>query len=168
MFRLSTNLLPPSHPPVRTGDSYRRPLTSSEDYRRPLLNPPKHHLGLVVGLQLLINEEFNTVLSQIDAVVNSRPLCSLSSAPSDLQALTPGHFLYLPPLPLLISLMFQNICFYRWQLVQHFRDDFLETLAHRVTSHPSTALLSPELLFWFSMSRTLALRPYHSSPSWKG
>lgn len=38
-------------------------------------------------------EEFSTLLSQIAAYLNSRPLCPLSDEPSDLQILTPGHFL---------------------------------------------------------------------------
>ncbi|XP_052737809.1 uncharacterized protein LOC112051333 [Bicyclus anynana] len=58
----------------------------------------KTHLFRVIGNQILTYEELNTVLIQIEGIMNSRPLCVLSSDPSDLTALTPSHFLNITPL----------------------------------------------------------------------
>ena len=38
-------------------------------------------------------EEFGTLLSKIEACLNSRPISSMTENPNDTVALTPGHFL---------------------------------------------------------------------------
>lgn len=53
----------------------------------------KYHLKRVMGNALLTYESFNTLLTEIEAVINSRPLSPLSVDPNDLEALSPSHFL---------------------------------------------------------------------------
>lgn len=87
----------------------------------------KSHLIRVIGDQILTYEEMYTVLVQIEAVLNSRPLYPLSSDPQDLSVLTPGHFLTLEPLTTLsdpdLSLIPINRLT-RWQLIQRLQRDF--------------------------------------------
>lgn len=58
----------------------------------------KTHLFKVIGQQILSYEELLTVLAQIEALINSRPLTALSSDPAEPSALTPAHFLHSAPL----------------------------------------------------------------------
>ncbi|CAG9090548.1 unnamed protein product [Plutella xylostella] len=53
----------------------------------------KHHLKRVIGEQKLTYEEFATLLAQLEACLNSRPLCPLTEDPDDVDFLTPAHFL---------------------------------------------------------------------------
>lgn len=53
----------------------------------------KTHLVKTIGLSTLTFEELSTVLCQIEAVLNSRPLTGLNDNPDDLSPLTPAHFL---------------------------------------------------------------------------
>ena len=54
----------------------------------------KLHLKKVVGAQRLSYEEFHTILTQVEACLNSRPLVAITSHSLDgIEALTPSHFL---------------------------------------------------------------------------
>ncbi|XP_072392267.1 uncharacterized protein [Diabrotica undecimpunctata] len=53
----------------------------------------KFHLRRVIGNVVLTYESFNTILCQIEAILNSRPLFRISKCPEDLSFLCPAHFL---------------------------------------------------------------------------
>ncbi|XP_011684315.1 PREDICTED: uncharacterized protein LOC105447806 [Wasmannia auropunctata] len=87
----------------------------------------KHHLRRVIGDKTLTFEEMTTFLSQVEAILNSRPLCALSDDPEDTAALTPGHFLIggaftAMPEPSLAEEPVNRLS--RWQEVQQMRDHF--------------------------------------------
>nr|CAI5860260.1 unnamed protein product [Callosobruchus analis] len=53
----------------------------------------KHHLKRVIGGVSLTFENFYTLLVEVEAIMNSRPISPLSSSHHDLNPLTPSHFL---------------------------------------------------------------------------
>lgn len=107
----------------------------------------KSHLKRVIGDRPLTFEELTTIFVQIEAVLNSRPLCPLSNDPNDLSVLTPGHFLIGSPLvslpePLPVESKHVNQLA-RWQLVKQmtanvwkrWSHDYLHTLQQRAKWH---------------------------------
>lgn len=54
----------------------------------------KHHLKRVLGEARLNFEEFTTVVAQIEACLNSRPLYPQTEDPKDEQMLTPNHLVF--------------------------------------------------------------------------
>ncbi|XP_055714374.1 uncharacterized protein LOC129808613 [Phlebotomus papatasi] len=88
----------------------------------------KHHFKRVIGTMILTYEELNTVVVQIEAVLNSRPLVTIHDNPGDLQCLTPGDFLIgkaPTQLPVEQNDFEQVDHLRRWQLCTKLRNDFL-------------------------------------------
>lgn len=87
----------------------------------------KTHLKKVIGDVTLTYEELSTLLAQIEACLNSRPINVLSDDPNDPLPLTPGHFLIGEPLLTLAdeSHTCKNISnLDRWRLTQKMVNDF--------------------------------------------
>lgn len=87
----------------------------------------KHHLNRVMKETKLTLAELGTLLCQIEACVNSRPLTPMSHDPSDLEPLTPAHFLVGGPITLHPEpdVSNENINgLERWKLVQRLMQSF--------------------------------------------
>ncbi|XP_053956160.1 uncharacterized protein LOC128861809 [Anastrepha ludens] len=91
---------------------------------------------------LQAHPKFNTLLTEVEACVNSRPLCDNSAAAGDVEVLTPGHFIVGEPLksiPEPEGQGFRGNLRQRWQAIsamrQHFwrrwRDEYLVSLQRR-------------------------------------
>lgn len=81
----------------------------------------KHHLTRIVGGYKLSYEELYTTLTQIEAVLNSRPLVPSSDDPCDFTAVTPAHFLIGREMQAISEPSYLNLkmsTLSRWQLVQ--------------------------------------------------
>ncbi|XP_071057562.1 uncharacterized protein [Onthophagus taurus] len=118
----------------------------------------KTHLARVIGDQIMTYEELYTVLTQIEAVLNSRPLQAMSSDRNDFQSLTPGHFLVLEPLnsvvpdPALSGINIGRLT--RWQLLQSMVQSFwkrwsggyLHTLQRRYKWNKNLPAITPGTL----------------------
>ncbi|GFX23518.1 integrase catalytic domain-containing protein [Trichonephila clavipes] len=104
----------------------------------------KRHLIKTCKGHLLSFEELSTLLCQIEACINSRPLVPLSSDPADIRALTPGHFLIGEPLveiPESKSITNTSLSLScRWKsllkLRQHFWDRWHKEVLHHYQSRP--------------------------------
>jgi hypothetical protein len=128
---------------------------ASTQFQWHFIPPNSPHFGLweagvkslkyhwrIVGKALLTFEEFGTLITQIEACLNSRPLIALSTEPNDPSYLSPGHFLIGAQLNSLHQPDFTNTTMNSlstWQRVQLFNQqlwkrwssDYLNSLQQR-------------------------------------
>lgn len=101
------------------------------------------HLRRVIGSHIMTFEEFTTLLCNIEACLNSRPIAPLHDGIDDYEPLTPGHFLIgsaltSTPEPSLLDTKENRLT--RWQIVKQlterfwklWRTDYITALQQRV------------------------------------
>lgn len=103
----------------------------------------KFHLKRIVGSRMMEYQQFVTLLTGIEAVLNSRPLTPLTDDVNDMQALTPGHFLTNRSLKAPPPFRYVNeensggkkMCIERQKMLKHFWDrwhcEYLATFQER-------------------------------------
>ncbi|XP_046142528.1 uncharacterized protein LOC123988000 [Osmia bicornis bicornis] len=87
----------------------------------------KHHFKRVVGDLMFTYEELTTFAIEIEAILNSRPLCPISSDPNDPIALTPAHILIGRPFTMLPENDYSTLPENRlstWRLITKSRQNF--------------------------------------------
>ncbi|XP_011169784.3 uncharacterized protein LOC105202802 [Solenopsis invicta] len=80
-------------------------------------------------------EEAFTLISQIEAILNSRPIIAISTDPNDLNYLSPGHFLIGTTLTSYPELNLTDATIgrlSRWQMIEQMRQHFLEEVVYRI------------------------------------
>ncbi|XP_075990342.1 uncharacterized protein LOC142985995 [Anticarsia gemmatalis] len=117
------------------------------------IKSPKYHLKRIIGNSHLTFEEISTLFAQVEAILNSRPLCPLSPSPDDLLPLSPGHFIIgrpltaLPAPPLLehkeSSLQrYQRLEKIRQHFWQRWQKEYVAELQQRTKWRTSTSKLN--------------------------
>lgn len=97
----------------------------------------KHHMRRVIGNANLTFEELSTVLTQVEAILNSRPLTPMSSDPQDLSPLTPAHFLVGRPLTAPVPVELHDVPVHRlsrYQRIEQIRQHFWARWSKEVVS----------------------------------
>ncbi|XP_075150551.1 uncharacterized protein LOC142224655 [Haematobia irritans] len=103
----------------------------------------KMHFKKVTQNHKYTFEEFTTLLTRIEAVLNSRPLSPITENSCELLALTPGHFLRGAPLVSVPEVAPDNLTFSdRWerlkiqqhQFARSWKDEYLKELQKRAPS----------------------------------
>ncbi|UYV71087.1 hypothetical protein LAZ67_8001667 [Cordylochernes scorpioides] len=114
----------------------------------------KFHLLRCLKSQIFTFEELSTLTTQIEACLNSRPICPLSSDSDDFNPLTPGHFLIGRPLTALpesndddvpinyldrrsLNKKIKNVFWKRWNR------EYLNNLQQRLKRQKETKVASP-------------------------
>lgn len=102
----------------------------------------KHHIKRVLINNNATYEEFNTLIIQVEGILNSRPLFALSNDPNDLIPITPAHFLIGRPINFLPEPNLQEVKSNRLHRLQHlqklcqqfwsqFTKQYISTLHHQ-------------------------------------
>lgn len=84
-------------------------------------------LNSVLHQQMLDDDGLHTVMCEVEAILNDRPITKLSDDPNDLEPLTPNHLLLLKGKPALPPGLFDSSDMYvkrRWKQVQYISDLF--------------------------------------------
>lgn len=127
----------------------------------------KHHLKRVIDESTLTYEEMTTLLAQVEACLNSRPIKALSDDPSDLVPLTPGHFLVGAPLiavPGPSTVEQPSLRLSRWQQIQQMTEHFWTRWSREYLQslQPKTKWTQDQPSIWLNdlvLIRTEALPP---------
>lgn len=115
----------------------------------------KSHLKRIVGNVTLNFEEFSTVLAEIEAVLNSRPLFVTPS--DDQEVITPAHYLIGRPLTAIPEPSYEDIKanrLDRWQHLQMLREhfwrawsrDYLSSLQPRKKNQKHVSNIKPGMI----------------------
>lgn len=102
----------------------------------------KHHLKRIIGDHVLTFEEMTTLLCDIEACLNSRPLCATTDDAGDYTIITPGHLLIGEPVVAPLSKSVKNTPTNhvdRWKLLLRAQEyfwidwqrDYLHSLSQR-------------------------------------
>ncbi|KAK2919176.1 hypothetical protein Q8A73_003547 [Channa argus] len=92
-----------------------------------LIRSVRKVLSATLKDQHLDEEGLQTLLCEVEAILNSRPITTPSDDPNDLEALTPNHLLLLKTQPSIPQGVFQEDDLYsrrRWRQVQYMADLF--------------------------------------------
>jgi hypothetical protein len=87
----------------------------------------KSHLRKILGVSLVTYEEMYTLLTRIEACLNSRPITPMSNDPLDFEILTPGHFLIGESLTAPVETNLRPVPdnrLSRWQRIEQLRQHF--------------------------------------------
>lgn len=101
----------------------------------------KFHLRRVLGESSLTYEEMYTLLVQIEACLNSRPLMPMSNDPNDYLPLTPSHFLIGDSLASLPQTDIKDVpvsSLTRYERLQQLQQQFWNNWSREYLSHLQT------------------------------
>lgn len=110
-------------------------------------------LNSVLQQQTVDDEGLQTVMCEVEAIINSRPITHSSDDPNDVEALTPNHLLLMKTQPNIPPGVFDKDDQYarrRWRQIQYIADlfwirwtrEYLPLLQETKVAHTTKELLS--------------------------
>lgn len=131
----------------------------------------KRHLTRIIGSVKLTFEEYCTILAEVEAILNSRPITPMSSDPNDLSALTPSHFLIGQPATSLPDPDLRDIStsrLSRYQLMQQCQQHFWSRWTREFLSELQLRTKWKTQQAALQVGSLVVLRDDHSHPlQWK-